>query len=249
MPRSESATSVIARAVRVIDAFRPGETVLGVSELARRSGLHVETVSRLVTDLVELGLLRREPDRRVGLGLRLWERGSRASPALTLREAAMPLMEDLHAVVGQHIQLGVLDGTEVLFLERLSSPGAVINYTRIAGRLPLHASSSGLVLLAHADADLQEHTLAGPLRTFTPATIATPARLRSMLDRIRHEGVAFCPGFIHPDACGIAVPVRAAPGAVVAALSVIVANDDDARAQVPALQATARGISRRVASH
>lgn len=239
----------MARAVSVIGAFRPGDTTLGVSEIARRSGLHVATASRLVAELVQLGLLRRDTDRRVGLGLRLWELGARASPALGLREAAMPLMEDLHAVVGQHTQLGVLDGEEVLFLERLSAPGAVVNYTRIAGRLPLHVSSSGLVLLAHAAQDLQERTLAGPLRTFTPATIGSAVGLRTALDHVRREGVAFCPGHIHPDACGIAVPVRSGSGAVVAALAVIVPNDDDARAQIPALRTAARGIGRRLASH
>ncbi|GAA3998500.1 IclR family transcriptional regulator domain-containing protein [Streptomyces plumbiresistens] len=64
----------------------------------------------------------------------------------------MPFTEGVHDVVGHHVQLGVLDGDEALFLERLTAPGAVINYTRIAGRLPLHASSSGLVLLAHGPA-------------------------------------------------------------------------------------------------
>ncbi|KQS68648.1 IclR family transcriptional regulator [Modestobacter sp. Leaf380] len=240
--------SVVSRAVRVVDAFRPGETTLGVSEIARRAGLHVATASRLVAELVELGLLRRDTDRRVGLGLRLWELGARASPALSLREVAMPLMEDLHAVVGQHTQLGVLDGAEVLFLERLSAPGAVVNHTRIAGRLPLHASSSGLVLLAHASAELQERTLAGPLRAFTRETITTAARLRATLDQVRREGVVSCPGHIHRDACGIAVPVRSPSGAVVAALAVVVPNDAEARTQVPALRAAARGIGRQLPS-
>ncbi|MEH3076754.1 MAG: IclR family transcriptional regulator [Quadrisphaera sp.] len=240
---------MLGRAVRIVEAFRPGEDTLAVTELARRSGLHLATTSRMVGQLVDLGLLRREPDRRVGLGMRLWELGSRASPALTLREAAMPVMEDLHAVVGHHTQLGVLDGREVLFLERLSAPDAVINYTRIAGRLPLHASSSGLVLLAHAPRELQEEVLAGPLRIFTQATIATPRALRAALDRVRREGAAVCPGHFHPDACGVAVPVRSASGAVVAALSVIVPNDADARTHVTALRAAARGASRRLTSH
>ncbi len=104
------------------------------------------------------------------------------------------------------------------------------------------------MLLAHASRDLQERTVAGPLRTFTAATIADGARLRSALDQVRREGVAFCPGHIHPDACGIAVPVRDPAGAVVAALAVIVPNDADARAQVPALRAAARGIGRQLPS-
>ncbi|MEV6181959.1 hypothetical protein ACIHAR_01565 [Streptomyces sp. NPDC052016] len=52
---------------------------------------------------------------------------TRASPTLSLRDAAMPFMEGVHDVVGHHVQLGVLDGDDVLFLERLSTPDAVIN--------------------------------------------------------------------------------------------------------------------------
>ena len=86
----------------------------------------------------------------------------------------MPFLEDLHAVVGHHAQLGVLDGEDVLFLERLTARDAVINYSRIAGRLPLPTSSSGLVLLAAAPPDVQERVLARPLRPLTPAGFATP---------------------------------------------------------------------------
>ncbi len=246
VPGTATGESVLARAVRVVDAFRPGETTLQVSEIARRSGLHLATTSRLVAELVRLGLLTRDGDRRVRLGLRLWELGSRASPVLSLREAAMPLMEDLHAVVGHHTQLAVLDGAEVLFVERLSAPGAVVNLSRIAGRLPLHVSSSGLVLLAHAPAELAEQVLAGPLQQLTPATIGTAPRLRSTLAQVRREGFVLCPGHVHPDATGVGVPVRGTDGTVVAALSVIVPNDSDARAPVPALMAAARGITRRL---
>jgi DNA-binding IclR family transcriptional regulator len=147
-------------------------------------------------------------------------------------------------VVGHHAQLGVLDGVEVLFVERLSAPGAVINYTRIAGRLPLHASSSGLVLLAHGPRELQEKVLAGPLPAFTAHTITTPDRLRRVLADVRRDGHAYCPGHIHPDALGVAVPVRDTRGAVVAAVAVIVPNDDQGRTVIPVLRAAARGIGR-----
>ena len=176
MARSSSGESVLERTVRIFEAFAPGDTALQVSEIARRAGLPLATASRLGAELVQRGLLARDADRRVRIGVRMWELALRASPTLSLREAAMPFLEDLHAVVGHHAQLGVLDGAEVLFVERLSAPGAVINYTRIAGRLPLHASSSGLVLLAHAPHELQEQLLAGPLVRYTATTITTPAR-------------------------------------------------------------------------
>jgi DNA-binding IclR family transcriptional regulator len=243
MARSPSGESVLTRAVRILDAFTPDEPALPVSVIARRSGLPVATASRLIAELVGHGLLAREPDRRIRVGVRLWELGQRASPTLGLREAAMPFLADLHDVVGHHIQLGVLEGDEVLFVERLSAPGAVINYTRIAGRLPLHASSSGLVLLAHSPGELQERVLAAPLARYTANTITDPGRLRATLAGIRREGYVLCAGHIHPEATGIAVPVRSDTH-VVAAVAAIVPNDEHARAAVPALRAAARGIGR-----
>lgn len=244
MARSRTGESVLARAVRIFDAFTPDEPVLGVSEIARRSGLHLATASRLVAQLVEHGLLARDADRRVRVGVRMWELALRASPTLTLRDTAMPFMSDAHAVLGQHVQLGLRDGAEVIFVERLSAPGAVINYTRIAGRLPLHASSSGQVLLAFGPPDLQETVLRGPLARYTRNTITSPAKLRATLAEIRRHGYAWCPGHIHLDALGVAVPIRDGRGTVVAALSAIVPNDDEGRAVPGVLLTAARGISR-----
>lgn len=236
--------SVLSRAARILEAFSQEEPALTVSEIARRTGLHVATASRLVAELVAHGFLSRDDDRRVRIGVRLWELAVRASPALSLRDAAMPFMEGVHDVVGHHVQLGVLDGDEVLFLERLSAPNAVINYTRIAGRLPLYASSSGLVLLAHGPADLKERLLAGLLTAYTPNTPATPARLRAILAEVRQQGYAYCPGYVHEEALGVAAPVRGADGRVVAALSVIVPADAAAQGVVPVVRTAARGMSR-----
>lgn len=247
MARSSSGESVLERAVRIFEAFTPEVTALPVSEVARRAGLPLATASRLIAELVGHGLLARDADRRVRMGLRMWELASRASPTLSLRETAMPVMEALHASVGHHTQLGVLDGGEVLFVERLSAEGAVVNYTRIAARLPLHASSSGLVLLAYGSSVLQERVLAGPLHRYTPTTVASPDPLRALLAEVRKQGFVLCPGHIHPDATGIAVPVRTGDGQVAAALSVIVPNDERARGHLPALTAAARAVGRRLA--
>ena len=248
MPRTATGESSIARAVRVFAAFTPDDTSLRVSEIARRTGLHVATASRLVAELTAHGLLEREPDRRVRVGVRMWELASRASPTLSLREAAMPYLEDVHAIVGHHAQLGVLDGDDVLFIERLSARDAVVNYSRIAGRLPPHISSSGHVLLAHGAADLQERVLGRALEGYTAATVTTPEALRASLAETRRRGYALLAGHVHEEAAGVAVPVRNALGDVVAALSVIVPNDGRAATHVPVLLAAARGMGRALAS-
>lgn len=248
MPRVHTGESALARAVRIVESFGLDDSTLTVSEIARRSGLHIATASRLIEELVGCGWLERE-NRRLRIGVRLWEVASRSSAAVGLRDVAMPFMEDLHAVVGQHTQLAVLESHEVLFIERLSATGAAINYSRIAGRLPLHASSSGLVLLAYGPFDLQERVIGRPMKVYTDKTIRTARQLRSALAGVRRQGYAFCAGHIYPETTGIAVPIQDAQGAVIAAVALIVPNDASAYAQIPALQATARGISRVMASH
>ncbi len=238
---------MLTRAVRIFEAFTPDDTVLSVTQIARRARLPAATASRLVAELQAHGLLTREPDRRVRVGVRMWELALRASPALGLREAAMPLLEDAHAVLGQHVQLGVRDGAEVLFVERLSAPGAVINITRIAGRLPLHVSSSGHVLLAFGPRELQEQVLAGPLTRYTAHTLTGPAALRAALAEVRRQDFAALPGHVHPDALGIAVPVRDATGAVIAALAAIVPVGTPQQAVTGVLATAARGITRALA--
>lgn len=244
MARSTSGESVLERAVRILEAFDSDHNALTVSEISQRAALPLSTTARLIEQLIDGGLLRRDVHNRVCIGVHLWELASRASPTRGLRDAAMPFMEDLHAVVGHHIQIGVLESDEVLFIERLSAPVAVINMSRIASRLPLHASSSGLVLLAHAPVALQNRVATRKLPRFTDQTIDDPGVLRVTLAEIRRVGYAVCPGYMHPDATGIAVPIRDADENVIGALSVIVPRDVRALNHIPAMMATARGIRR-----
>ncbi|NEE01267.1 IclR family transcriptional regulator [Phytoactinopolyspora halotolerans] len=245
MANSSSGDSVLGRALRVFDAFELDKPALTASEIARRACLPVATAYRLTCELAELGLLERAVDGRFRVGVRLWEIAARAQVARGLREAAMPVLEDLHAAVKEHVQLGVLEGREVLFIERLSARNAVINVTQIGGRLPVHASSAGLVLLAHASAELQTEVLAGPLRRYTPDTPVQPRNVRRIIAGIKQQGYVVCPGYIHADAMGIAVPVRDACGEVVAAIGAVVpVRGTQPMNVVPALLTASRGISR-----
>lgn len=215
-----------ARIVRVLETFTSERTVQSASEIGRRAGLPSSTAHRIVDDLVAAGLLDRDEDAQVRLGMRLWELALRGSSALRLRTAALPHMESVQSAVREHTQLAVRDNNEALFLERLSHPDAGANITRIAGRLPLHASSSGLVLLAHAPGTVRRQILASPLRAVSPETVTDPRVLERMLRDIRREGAAVAPGYIQAVSTGVAVPVRS-EGEVVAALSVVLPRDAD----------------------
>ena len=246
MANSRSGDSVIDRLVRVIATFDAEHVEQTPTDIARRAGLPASTGHRLVADLVRSGLLERDDEGRARVGMRLWELATRGSLALGLRQAALPEMERVQTVVRQHTQLGVLDGDQVLFLERLSHPDAGANMTRIAGRLPLHASSSGLVLLAFAPSAVVERILAAPLERLAPDTIADPAALRRKLAEVRRLGHAVAPGSIEAVSTGVAVPIRDR-GAVVAALGVVLPRGEESDGVVAVLRDAAAGIEKTLA--
>lgn len=194
---------------------------------------------------MDAGLLERDEDRRVHLGMRLWELALRGSTALRLRQAALAFMERVQAEIREHTQLAVLEDDEALFIERLSHPDAGANITRIAGRLPLHASSSGLVLLAHAPAPVRERVLSRPLRALTPETLTDPVRLRRVLTDVRRAGVVVAAGSIETVSTGVAVPIRDA-GEVIAALSVVLPRETAPDAAITALREAAADIEARL---
>ncbi|WNM24869.1 IclR family transcriptional regulator [Demequina capsici] len=244
MANSPSGDSVTGRLVRVLETFTPTRTVQTPAEIGRRAGLPSSTAHRVVADLVAAGLLDRDGEGRVSVGLRLWELATRSSLALRVRQAALPAMERVQARVREHTQLAILEQDEALFLERLSDPDAGANITRIAGRLPLHASSSGLVLLAFGDHELQERVLTQQLRRLTAMTPTDPAVVRRKLAEVRRLGHAIAPGSIEEVSTGVAVPVLDRAGRATAALSVVLPRDAATGVALDALHRAAHEVER-----
>jgi DNA-binding IclR family transcriptional regulator len=245
MANSSSGESIIRRLVRLVGSFDDVHLTMSVATLARRSGLPVTTTYRLVDELLAEGLMERDASGEVRIGTRLWELVSRSSPMLGLREAALPFMEDVQSVVQHSTTLGILDSDEVLYIERIGSRDSLVDITKVAGRLPVHGTSSGLVLLAYSEPAYQDLFLSRPLSRFTDDTLTHPTDLRRHLAHIRQRGFASMPGIIVPESSGIAVPVFGRANTVVAALSVVVPrNEENVAARVPVLMTSARGISR-----
>lgn len=237
--------SVTTKVLDLLGAFTAEAPELTLTELSQRTRLPLPTVHRLTAELLAWGALEREPRGPFRIGLRLWEVAALAPRSLGLRERAMPFLEDVFEVTRQNVQLAVLDGHEAVYVERLSARGAVGVVTRVGGRLPLHATGVGQVLLAHAPVELQEAVLRGPLRALTNRTVVDPDRLRRVLADVRRTGVAICEGHVELRSTTVAAGVRGERGDVVAALSVVVPSEDpDPQRYVPVVRAAARGISR-----
>ena len=236
---------VLDRAFRILAAFGPQQRALTLTSLRVRAALPKPTALRLARKLVEQGALERTEDGRYVIGLRLLEIASLAPRGHGLREIALPYMEDLLHATGQHVILAVRDGHQAVLGDRLSARGAGRVMYRVGGRMPLHSTGVGLVLLAHAPLPVQEEVLAGDLTVAPENTPLAASDLRIRLAAIRREGVAVVsrpqPEPMTSVACGIFGNDRTP----LAAVSVITrAAAAEPAALTPAVIAVARAISR-----
>ncbi|AJE80531.1 IclR family transcriptional regulator [Streptomyces albus] len=217
--RNDGEISAIGRAAAVLKEFRGSGRSLGVSALARRTGLPKATVHRLLVELTRVRLLD-----RVGTGYRpgllLFELGQSTPPSRNLHTVARPHMDALHEATGHNVGLAVLQDRDVVYVDILRGRSAPRLPQLTGGRWPAHASCSGKAMLAHVTSELLQQFLAEPLPALTPQTITDPGQLRRELERARRSGSAYDRRESFPTVAGTASPLLAADGTVVGALSV-----------------------------
>ncbi|MTD59619.1 IclR family transcriptional regulator [Amycolatopsis pithecellobii] len=171
---------ILERAFRVLGAFAESGESLPLHKIAARAALPKSTTSRIATQLVGLGALERLETGDFVVGLHLLEIASLAPRGHGLRAAALPFLEDLHRVTGQHICLAVREGHEAVLVERLSARGAAAVKYRVGGRLPLDRTGIGIALLAYAPQRIRDEILAASTEA---------ALLRRLMAAVRAEGV------------------------------------------------------------
>ncbi len=210
----------------------------------------LSTTHRLIGELVALGLLERLTERRYCVGVRLWELAVRTPGALGIREIAMPHLIRAHSAIGQNLQLGILQGREMLYLVRLSAAVHTVNFIVVGGRTPFHATSSGLLLAAYAEPAVQAELLSQPLTPYAKAPLPDARELRNIFGRVRATGYLTTRGYVHPDATSIAVPVRDPLNRVVAAINAIVPSENPREAAVlETLIPTSKSITEAMSRH
>lgn len=211
----------VDRAVQVLELLAQ-EPALGVSDVARHLDVHRSTAFRLLVTLEAHNLVEQEVHRglyRLGLGvLRL---SGTVTTRIDLVRDAQVVCEQMAAELTETANVAVLDDRAAVNVTQATSTQLIAVLRQYVGqRTPLHATSTGKVLLAHAPDALRELVLAGPLEQFTPATTTRPEVLRAELDVVRHRGWAGVHAEWETDTSAVAVPVLGRDGTVVAALSV-----------------------------
>lgn len=241
----------VRNAARVLRAFSRAGQELGITELSRQLGLGKSTVHRLVTTLTAERLLERgSTPGRYRLGLVLYELGSNVTEHVDLHQAALPVIATLRHETGEMVHVAVLDGLEVVYVERLESRNLLPIFRQVGHRLPAHWTSSGKILLAALPPDELGRRLEEwrPVAQ-TPWTITDKGRLLSELTEVGRRGWAQNNEEGHRGIVSVGAPIRGRDGTVMAAVSVV---GDSARMRTMMRRATtlvlesARLISRRL---
>lgn len=244
--RPPAGAPVVERAFALLAAFDADHRRLMLSELSDRTGTPLSSTYRLAGQLVQCGALERDDSGRFSIGVRLYEMASLAPRSHGLREVALPYMGDLAEATREHVLLAVLDGDSAVLVERLSGHKAMRVLYRAGGRMPLHCTAVGQVLLAFSPAQFQAEYLQRPLYC-QPEQKTMPAdELRRALANARQERAVVVRRSPAPEATlAVATPVFGGDRSPVAALSLVVPDGSvDAQRLIPALRTTARAISR-----
>lgn len=223
MPSADYEVQSLTRAVSLLQTFTPEEASLTIGELSRRTGLPRSTVHRLVVNLVQLGLLSRDPiTERYRPGLLLARLGNIALSQHQIRDVARPIMERLVHASGEASQLAALDGSVAVYIERVESDRHKLTLThRLGDQVPLHSAGTGKCLLAFTDPAQARRLLPrGPLPAFTPRTLVDRDALLAHLAEIREAGYSIDSGESEPGLTSIAAPVWDAANLLVASLCV-----------------------------
>ena len=239
--RQHSTLSSVRNAARLLKEFGRGDRDIGVTELSRRLGIGKSTAHRLLSTLAEERLL----------GLAMYELGASVALHNDLHEACSPVIDQLRNATRETVQVAVLDGREVVYVERRESPQTLRLFGRVGHRNDAHCTSTGKLLLAYLPEDELGALLRGwRLERKTPYTITDPRALRSALAEVRRQGWAENVNESELGAASIAAPVRNERGEVIAALSIVgpvqrLGSDSLRRFARPAVDA-ALAVSRRL---
>jgi DNA-binding IclR family transcriptional regulator len=236
-------STVVSKVSSILLTFSHGDSH-SLTEVAQLSLLPLTTTWRLLTELAKIGILERSADGQYRAGWQLRLVGGRASESADLDDRMPRVLEDLAAATQKTVRLGILDGDEVLCLDKGDSPPY---WSRASGlsEVPAHATAMGKVLLAFAPTDIVDHIIARGLQSYTPFTITTPGALRQSLAVTRLTGVAVSRREFRPDMHTVAVPAFGPGGTVIAALELEVGKRiADIRSMQPALTIAARTLSR-----
>jgi len=218
----------LVRGLAILSSFHSDRPLIGVAELSRELSLSRSTAHRYIATLAHLGYLMQDPDsRRYRLGPKVLDLGFSAINSMDVREISAPYLRQLSDETGYTVNLAILDGTDVVYIERCRTarPGQweIDLNLHVGARLPAYCTAMGKAILAFVPEERLEEVIA---RTdfvpLGPNTLAGPEAFREELDKIRASGIAVNDEELAYGLRSIAAPIHSHSGEVIAALNLAV---------------------------
>ncbi|WP_207943146.1 IclR family transcriptional regulator [Actinomadura sp. KC345] len=216
---AQGGTEVAGRVADVLLLFAGGPEYLGVSAISRELGISKAVVYRILQSLVSREVLEAGPA-GYRLGSAAVALGVSALRGFNVRSAAAPVLRRLRDETGETTTLSGLVGDERVYLDQFESPHEVKMTVEVGRRFPLHAGSSGRVILAFLPEDRREAFFSGPLASLTDRTVTDTGELHALLAETARERVAVSFGERQADAGSVAAPLFGPDGEVHGSISV-----------------------------
>jgi IclR family KDG regulon transcriptional repressor len=242
----------VERALLILDLFQDQQMELKITEISARMSLHKSTVHSLLKTLQLYQYIEQNPANGCyRLGMKLVERGQYVLSNLDLRNVAAPVLQQLTEQTGQTSNLVILEGKEGIYIDKVEGAQAVIRYSRIGRKIPLHCSAVGKVLLAFQPAPKMEQILQN--YTYVPHTeftIESEERLRMELKQVTSQKFAIDHQENELGVRCLAAPVYDVSSHIVASISLSTlvsrVSYDQMLEMVPFLQKACAEISQRL---
>jgi len=219
-PESESFVRTFARGLRVIEVMGQSTGRQNIAQISEAAGLSRTVVRRLLLTLVELGFVKTD-EKDYWLTPKVLRLGMTYLFSLPFWRQSQWILEELGTKIKQSCAIAVLDGNEIVYIQRFHTKRILSMNPSIGSRLPAYPVSMGRVLLANLPEPALKEYLAGlEFKKLTSRTIADPEQLLKAIELVREEGYAWVDGELDDAICGLAVPVRDQEGNVIAAMNV-----------------------------
>jgi IclR family transcriptional regulator, pca regulon regulatory protein len=246
----------LERGLAILGCFTSEHPVLGIADIAEELGMSRSTTHRYVTTLLALGYLEQGRSRKYRLGLRVTDLGMSALNSTGLREHVYPFLEELRQRTGYTVGLAVLDGAEILYVDRARSwrrgQREIDLGLHPGSRMPAYCTAMGKILLAYLPDKVQRELIAQvKLERNSPSTITNRQTLRAELEQIREDGFAVNDQELRLGLHAIAVPIRDESREVIASIGIAASPEAISLAELtdalsPHLISTASRISSRL---
>ncbi|MGH9445728.1 MAG: IclR family transcriptional regulator [Terriglobia bacterium] len=252
-PRNSKAAAVgvLTKVLRIFDALQRDPAGLRLKQICDLTGLNKSTAYRFLSHLEREGYLVREEHGVYMLGMRLFELASASNHESTLRRVAAPVLRDLQRATGETVNLGILQGPSMVYLEVIESAHEFRMAARIGAQNPVHATALGKALTAFLSPEKAERLLESmQFESLTPNTISSLERMGEELERVRAQGFAVDNEERLLGCRCIGAPILNSLGQAVAAISVSGPTTRVSASQIAAfgqaLREAAQAISTRI---